>query len=158
MESYSFKNVSLYVNGRVMTDFYEGDDVISCARVNDAASDVVGADGKMGIAIHADKSGTTTFRLKQTSPDAGFLFGLVNAMQAGLFAPIVVQVKDSRRDDVVAGTLGYITKPADVIRGQGINLQEWVIKSETLITVAKDGKNDVLGLLAKAVSIGAIVA
>ena len=158
MESYSFKNVSLYVNGRSMTDFQDGDDVITTARVNDAASDVVGADGKMAIAIHADKSGTTTFRLKQTSADSGYLFGLVNSMQAGAFIPIVVQVKDSRRDDIVAGTLGYITKPADLVRGQGINLQEWVIKSESLVTVAKDGKNDVLGLLANAAAIGAIVA
>lgn len=158
MESYSFKNVSLYVNGRSMTDFHEGDDVITCARTNDAASDIVGADGSMAIAIHADKSGTTTFRLKQTSPDSGYLFGLVNAMQSGAFVPIVVQVKDSRRQDIVAGTLGYIVKPADTIRGQGINLEEWVIKSEKLVSTAKDGKNDVLGLITDAIAIGAIVA
>lgn len=158
MESYSFKNVSLYVNGRAMTDYSEGDDVITCARTEDAASDEVGADGKMAIAINADQSGTVTFRLKQTSPDSGYLFGLVNAMQAGTFVPVVVQVKDSRRDDVVVGNVGYIRRPADTVRGTGINTEEWVIRTEKLVTTAKDGKNDVLGLIADAVAIGAIVA
>lgn len=158
MDSYSFKNGSLYINGRSMTDYDEGDDVITFARLNDAASHVVGADGKMAVAVHADMSGTGTFRLKQTSPDSGFLYGLVNSMQAGAFIPIVIQYKDSRRDDLVAGTVGYIQKPADTVRGQGVNTQEWVVVSEKQVTTAKDGKNEVIGLLAEAVAIGAIVA
>lgn len=153
MQTYSFKNVSLFVNGRPMTDYYEGDDVITVARREDAASDVVGADGKMGVAIHANRSGTVTFRLKQTSLDAGYLYALVNAMQAGSFTVASVQVKDSRRGDLAVGTAGYILKPADMTRGQGINVQEWTIVLEDINTSAKDGSNGVIDSIGLALGI-----
>lgn len=149
MQTYSFKNVSLYVNGRAISDFYEGDDVITAARRNDAASDVIGADGKMGVAIHADKSGTVTFRLKQTSSDSGFLYSLVNAAQAGNFTVATVQIKDSRRNDLAIGTFGYIQKPADMVRGQGVNMQEWVVVVEAL-DMSADETSGVLGAIGTA--------
>lgn len=149
MQTYSFKNVSFYVNGRSITDFHEGDDVITASRREDAASDVVGADGKMGVAIHSDQSGTFVFRLKQTSSDAGFLYSLVNASQAGNFTAITAQIKDPRRSDLAIGTLGYILKPADMVRGQGINLQEWTIVVESLIMSADEGSAG-LGTVASA--------
>ena len=144
MKTYSFNNVSLYVNGRSITDFSEGDDVITAARREDSASDVVGAAGKMAVAIHANKSGTVTFRLKQTSSDSGYLYSLVNAAQAGSFTAITVQVKDARSKDLAIGTLGYIQKPADMVRGQGVNLQEWAIVCEDLVMSA-DQTSGVLG-------------
>lgn len=137
---YSFNNVSLYVDGRALSDYADGDDVITVARRNDAASDMMGADGKMAIAVHADKSGTFTFRLKQTSSDAGYLYGLVNAMQSGAYTPVTVQVKDARRNDLAFGTVGYIQKPADMVRGQGVNMQEWVIVVESLVITAEDSQ------------------
>lgn len=150
MQTYSFNNVSLYVNGRSITDWAEGDDVITVARREDAASDMMGAAGKMAIAIHANKSGTFTFRLKQTSSDNGYLYSLVNAMQAGNFTAMTVQMKDARREDLAIGTLGYIGKPADMVRGQGINLSEWVLVVEDLQMSASDASS-VLG------SIGSIL-
>ncbi len=149
MQTYSFKNVSLYVNDRPITDFYEGDDVITVARREDAASDVVGADGKMAVALHANSSGTFTFRLKQTSSDAGYLYSLSNASQAGNFTAVTARVTDARRSDVAVGTAGYILKPADMVRGQGINVQEWVIVVESLSLSADEGSTG-LGLLATA--------
>ena len=153
MQTYSFKNVSLYVNGRSITDYFEGDDVITAARREDAASDVVGADGKMGVAIHANRSGTIVFRLKQTSADSGFLYGLVNASQAGSFTTVSAQIKDSRRGDLVVGTAGYIMKPADMVRGQGVNVQEWTIVLEDMNIVAKDRKNDIIDSIGTALGI-----
>lgn len=152
MQTYSFNNVSLYVNGRSISDYFEGDDVITAARRNDAASDVIGAGGEMGVAIHADKSGTVVFRLKQTSRDAGFLYSLINAAQAGNFTVATVQVKDSRRNDLAIGTFGYILKPADMVRGQGINVQEWTIVVENLILSA-DETSGAIGAIGAALGI-----
>jgi hypothetical protein len=146
MQQYSFNNVSLFVNGRSISDFWEGDDVITAARRNDAASDVVGAGGEMAVAIHADKSGTVVFRLKQTSSDSGFLYSLVNAAQAGSFTVATVQIKDSRRNDLAIGTLGYILKPADMVRGQGVNVQEWTVVVEAL-DMSADESSGVLGAI-----------
>ena len=149
MQTYSFNNVSLHVNGRSIVDFSDGDDVITAARLDDAASHEVGAGGKMAIAIHADKSGTVVFRLKQTSSDNGFLYSLVNAMQAGSFTAVTVQVKDARRKDLVIGTLGYIQKPADMVSGKGVNLREWTIVSEDLI-ISADEASTALGVVGAA--------
>jgi len=155
MQTYSFKNVSLFVNGRAITDFYEGDDIITAARREDAASDVVGADGKMAVAIHANKSGTITFRLKQTSKDSGYLHSLVTASQAGSFTVVQCTVKDARRKDVASGTLGYILKPADMVRGQGINLEEWTIVQEDLF-ISSDEGSTALGAVAQALGFAGI--
>ena len=150
LQTYSFKNVTLQIDGRTITDYHEGDDVIVAARRNDSASDVIGADGRMALAIHADLSGTIKFKIKQTSPDAFFLYGLVNSMQVGRVANVAeATVKDARRTDVATGALGYVLKPADMTRGKGINLQEWTIVFQSLI-IATD---EVSGPLAIAASV-----
>ncbi len=145
--------ISLTVNGRTITDFYEGDDVITAARREDAASDVVGAGGKMAVAIHANESGTIVFRLKQTSADAGYLYGLVGAAQNGSFTVTSAQITDASRKDLAGGSSGYILKPADMERGQGINVQEWTIVLEKLKFSAKDGKDNTLDLISSALGI-----
>ncbi len=147
MQTYSFKNVSLQIDGRNISDYADGDDVITVARRGDAASDVVGADGKMAVAIHADQSGTFKFKIKQTSGDSGFLYSIVNAMQAGaILTPIAVILKDARRDDLATGVLGYIQKPSDMVRGKGINLQEWTLVVESL-NISQSDLSGALGIL-----------
>ncbi len=153
MQTYSFKNVSLLVNGRAITDYYSGDDVIIASRREDAASDVVGAGGQMAVSIHANESGTVVFRLKQTSADAGYLYGLVNASQKGSFTVASAQIIDPQRRDLAAGTFGYILKPADMIRGQEINVQEWTIVLERLVMSARDGKNGILDAVGLALGV-----
>ncbi len=149
MQVYSFNNVSLYVNGRSLKDFSEGDDVITAARREDAASDMVGAGGEMAVAISANRSGEVVFRLKQTSSDNGFMYSLVNAMQAGNFTAVTVQVKDARRKELALGTLGYVKKPADMVSGQGVNLREWTVVVKDLIMSA-DETSGILGAVGAA--------
>lgn len=154
MQTYSFKNGSLIINGRTMSDYAEGDDVIQIRRLADSASHMVGADGKMAIAINADLSGEFVFKLKQTSADSGFLYTLVNASQVGKVTPIAAVVfRDSRRKDIAIGALGYIVKPADMVRGNGVNVQEWRIIVENLMITQPDGKNDILGRIGDAIGL-----
>ena len=132
MESYSFLDVSLLISGVEITGYAEGDDVIQPARLEDSASHVIGADGKMAIALNANRSGTITFRLLQTSDSNAYLSGLVNTIEAGVFVPVTAQMTDVKTGDLASGTQGYITKPADMPRGSGINTQEWVVVLENL--------------------------
>ena len=147
VQTYSFKNVSLIVGDRTISGYHEGDDVIMAARRNDAASDVVGADGGMAIAVHADQSGTIKFKLKQTSEDAGYLYSLVNGMQTGGVVTVPkASITDARRNDRVVGLWGYVQKPADLARGKGINLQEWTIVFQSL-NFSADVTSGALGAL-----------
>ena len=132
MKQYSFLDTILLVNGVEITGFDEGDDVITLARRNDSASDVVGTDGEMSVAISGDRSGTVVFRLSQTSDSNTALSLLIQSQESGAFVPIFVQFKDIRGNDLGSGTQGYINKPADMVRGTNVNAQEWTITVERL--------------------------
>lgn len=132
MKEYSFLDTLLLVNGVEMSGYDEGDDVITLDRLNDSASHKVGTDGEMTVSISADRSGTVTFSLMQTSDSNLYLSGLVTGMENGAFVPIFVQFKDTRGGDIGSGTQGYIQKPATMSRGQNANAQEWTVVVERL--------------------------
>ena len=132
MKDYSFLNTTLLVNGVEITGFDEGDDAIELARINDSSSHKIGADGEMSVSISADRSGTVTFRLMQTSDSNLYLSALVSAAENGAFIPIFVQFKDTQGGDIGSGTQGYIPRPATMTRGTGVNNQEWMVTVERL--------------------------
>lgn len=132
MREYSFLNTLLLVNGVEITGFDEGDDVIQLDRINDSAAHTIGTDGEMTVSISADRSGTVTFRLMQTSDSNAYLSGLINAQENGAFVPIFVQFKDTKGNDLGSGTQGYINRPAGMTRGTNAQPQEWVITVERL--------------------------
>lgn len=132
MKEYSFLDTLLLINGIEISGFDEGDDVITLERLNDSASHKIGTDGEMTVSISADRSGTVTFNLMQSSDSNKYLSGLVTGMENGAFIPIFVQFKDTRGGDLGSGTQGYIQKPASMSRGQNANAQEWVIVVERL--------------------------
>lgn len=130
MKQYSILNGSFLVNGVDIEGFANGDDVLTVARREDTLSDVIGADGEMTVSVSGDKSGTMVFRLMQSSDSNKYLSGLFVAQESGVFAPIFAQFKDTVTNDFVNLTQGYITRPADMIRGTGVNVQEWTIVGE----------------------------
>lgn len=134
MKVYSFQNTVVLVNGVELTGFADGDDVIGIRRRVDSATDKVGADGSMMVALSADKSGEVTLRLLQTSSSNKYLNSLMALQEGGAktFVPISLMFTDTYRNDTATGTIGYLKKPADVIRGAAGNSQEWVIVVERL--------------------------
>lgn len=132
MKEYSFLDTLLLVNGVEISGFDEGDDVIALERLNDSAGHKIGTDGEMTVSISADRSGTVTFRLMQSSDSNAYLSGLINAQENGAFVPIFVQFKDTRGNDLGSGTQGYINRPASMTRGTNANAQEWMVTVERL--------------------------
>lgn len=132
MRKYSFLDTLLLVNGVEITGFDEGDDAIILDRLEDSAMHKVGVDGEMSVAISADRSGSATFRLMQTSSSNLYLSGLVSSQENGVFVPIFMQFKDTYGNDLGSGTQGYITRPAGMTRGENVNSQEWVVVVERL--------------------------
>jgi hypothetical protein len=148
MRAYSFQNLVVLINGVELNSFADGDDVVQVTRRQDSASDEVGADGKMMVAISADKSGEFTFKLQQTSPSNKFLMGLLALQEGGAssFVPVSVLVQDTYRNDLATGTTGYLKKSADMTRGKGGNTQEWTVVTERLDQIFGDtAENGILG-------------
>ena len=132
MKEYGFRNSVFYVNGVEITGYGQGDSVLTFARRNDSASDVIGIDGEMSISLSSDLSGESNFNLMQTSDSNIYLSGLIAAQENGLFVPIFCQYKDTRGGDLASGTQGYLKRPADMVRGATVNEQSWMIVVERL--------------------------
>lgn len=132
MKSYSFNNVIMLVQGQEITGWPEGEDVILCERLEDSASHIVGVDGKMTLAISADRSGTITFKLLQSSESNALLTLMITSQENGAFIPVFVQIKNTEGGEFISATQGYITKPAGIGFGQNPNETEWVIVAERL--------------------------
>jgi len=132
MDNYSFSENELIIDGVPISGFAEGDNVITFSRRVDQISSVVGADGKMAVAVNADKSGEAVINLLQTSSSNTLLGGITAAVDAGVFVPVTIQSFNTGNDDLMIGTQGYVTKHADVVRGTGINNQTWTIVVENL--------------------------
>jgi hypothetical protein len=134
MKVYSFQNTVMLINGVEITGWAEGDDAIKIARLNDSASHKIGAGGDMVVSISADKSGTFTFKLQQTSSANKYLMGLCALQEGGAktFVPVNCLFQDSYRNDLATGTIGYIKRPPELARGTQANDQEWTVVVERL--------------------------
>jgi hypothetical protein len=140
MKATSFLNTTVVVSAlpaipaHEITGWADGDDVLMLTRRNDGVTDKIGADGRMSISISADRSAEITLKLMSTSRSNKVL-GAIYALQENgpqRFAPVNVLFQDKSRQDMGAGSYGYIKKLPDVQRGAGVNTQEWVIVVERL--------------------------
>lgn len=140
MKTYSFLNTVFLVNGVELTGFAEGNDVISMERRTDSASDKIGADGNMMVSLSADFSGEISIKLQQTSSSNKYLTKLLNLQEGRgvLFKPIKLFFQDTYRQDIGSGSLGYIKKPADMVRGQNGQTVEWTFVVERLDLLCGD--------------------
>jgi len=147
MKAYSFQNCVVLVNGVEITNWSDGDDVLDIKRRKNSIEDKVGADGKMMMTIGSDKSGSFTFKLQATSPSNKFLGAIQSLGEAGAqtFVPVTVQFLDTYRNDMSIGTVGYITKPADIKRGASAGDTEWEIVVENLNTLLGDAADILAG-------------
>jgi hypothetical protein len=132
MRVFNFRDNIVLLNNIEVTGWDEGDDVITVERAADAASHKIGAGGEMVISLSSDKSGSATFKLLQTSSANKKLLELLHLQEAGsqTFVPVTMLIKDVRRQDSCAGTVGYIVKMPSYKRGAKDNGQEWKLNFE----------------------------
>lgn len=131
MRTFSIEEYSVLIDGVPITGYDEGDDVVQVARRVESMQDRVGADGEMTTYLSADRSGTVTVRLAQSSDFNATFTTLAQAAEAGSYVPLQILIRDLKGNDTVVATNCYITKPSDVTRGTGPNSQEWVMQSES---------------------------
>lgn len=134
MRRYSFQDVTLVINGVMITGWSNGDDVIRIRRRSNAIQDYMGLDGSMMVSVSSDRSGEISFKLLQTSSSNAFLMSLCSLQESGgtNFKPVSVTFHDTFRQDAASGVRGYIQKPVDLIRGAKGSETQWVIVVEHL--------------------------
>ena len=132
MAVFDLKEISVLLDGREMSDWGDGSDVVQFAFSSDAGEWVMGANGTGVFIANTDKSGTLTLKIKQHSDDNAYLSKLFNQQKNSIktFTPMTLTIRDLLNGDVVTATKGYFTTPTGFTRGQGHNAQTWVIKFE----------------------------
>lgn len=120
---YDFNNVNIIVNGRFITGYFEGSNIV-ITRNADKYIKSIGVKGEISYAKNNDKSGTVTFSLEHNSPTNDFLTQIANSDD---FAE--VSVIDSNKDGKIniASNECVIMRPADLTRGLEISGREWTI-------------------------------
>jgi hypothetical protein len=126
MKFYDFRKTITMFNGILMTDFAEGDDAFKASRIKPSAEMVIGCGGAACVSLSADKSCEVVVKFQQTSPTNAALNKLA-ALQDHMetFIPVAITQADTYRQDGFGTLLGFIEKPADMVRGAKANNTEW---------------------------------
>lgn len=142
MKQYSFYNVDLLIDGQPVTGFSDSNTIITAARSREVHNKIVDARGKVVVNTIADKSGTITFGILQNSDWNSILRSKLDQTQsvglsgnASTFIPVQVMMSDKMGGTKVTGTNGWISAHPTLVRGSGINTNQWVIDVERLTFV-----------------------
>lgn len=148
MKQYSFYSVDLLIDGLVIDGFSDSNAIITATRDAPQHGKVMDARGKMVAITSADKSGTLTFDLLQTSDSNVWL--QTRALQthdAGTsggtdtFMPIQAMMNDKMGRTVATGVNGIITMQPGVVRGTGLATDTWVLQFEQLWLIRGQSEN-----------------
>jgi hypothetical protein len=127
MKEYGAKQVSVIVNGTPITGAADGV-FATVARNVESSTLHIGADGIGTKVDNADKSGTITLRLAQSSPSNAVL----SALEA-TSAVFPVIVKDTNGNSLHSGAKAFIGTMPSSDYAQELSMREWVIQVEALI-------------------------
>nr|NIQ06865.1 DUF3277 family protein [Candidatus Korarchaeota archaeon] len=109
VKTYSPKDVSVIVAGTIITGYAE-DTFLAIERSSDAFAKVVGADGEVARTASADKSGTITLTLIQSSASNDVLSALQNADEISLAGKFPVMVKDNFGSSLYISGTAWVQK------------------------------------------------
>lgn len=126
VQTYDPKEIIVTVNGQILSGFAE--DVVTVARLEDAVTDDVGADGEVIRILSNDRRGTITISLLPTSASNLVLSVLANAdeLTGGNVFPVLVS--DNRGNDLHVGAQAWIVKQPDNIYNKTNQPREWELR------------------------------
>lgn len=117
------------LNSVQLSDWADGNDVISVEWVDSASTYLAGADGKGIQILNPSKAIKLTLKVKQNGTDAKYLNDQYNLQRNNIrgFTPFVLQAKDLLNQDLAWGKKGYFTDGSPWIRGNGHNATTFTI-------------------------------
>mgnify|MGYP000032262258 CR=1 FL=1 len=123
VKTYDPKSVVVTVGGYPISGFADGT-FITVERSSDAFTKVVGADGEVSRAKSADRSGSVTFTLMQTSNSNAVLsaFAIADENTGAGVVPILIKEGNS----IVFAAEGWVRKLPNAEWGKEVGNREWV--------------------------------
>ena len=123
---YASDSVSVVFLGKPITGFHDGT-FVSAVRTGDAGAIHKGADGKGTVVWNADKSGTVTITLAQSSPSNKDL-----SIAAATRASGPIMIKDTKGASYTVGDLAIVGTLPTVEDGQDLSARVWVLQVDNL--------------------------
>ena len=133
--NYSFTNVSVIFGVIELKGFADGDDVVTIETETDQFTDLAGAKGDVVRSQTNDNRVTVTVKLLQNA----LTNSLLNAQylldrESGVgVAAMIIQDKETNESFVINNA--WISKQPTIIRGQNINMMEWVFRGDYLTPI-----------------------
>lgn len=126
IRAHSFTQHVLMVQGRIIENFGEGDDVINIEYREDGITDTIGADGKMQPSISADESAEITVKLLANAPENAFFEQLYRRIKEGEITSVSVALYNSVTGEGEVAAHAYIPKLANKAKGKNAQDREWM--------------------------------
>lgn len=120
--AYDAQNAVVQIDGRLMTDYGDGD-FVSWSKDEENFAAKTSANGTVGVAVSHSQIGTVTYRPMQGSPEIAFLNNLANSRRQ---FPIYIN-SGSDNAEIVSGTKCQIKKTPDGSLGKEISDREFEI-------------------------------
>lgn len=121
VRTYDPQDVNVVVDGTILTGFAEGT-FVSIERSEESYVMYVGSKGEVARSVNANKSGTITITLDQTSPSNAVLRRLANSV-----ATFPISVVDQNTGETSGGNNAWVEQPASKEFGNEIGTREWTI-------------------------------
>ena len=124
--TYASEDVQIIVGGVPMSGLADGT-FVSVSRDEQAFTKVTGADGSTSRAKSANRAGTITITLKQTSPSNDVLSGYMIADEQGGNGIVPIMVKDTGGRTLHYSSASWVQQLPDNDFGKEINEREWIM-------------------------------
>lgn len=132
VKTYSPKDILVTVGGAIITGYANGA-FVQVEQAEDQVSLVVGSDGEATRTVSANRSGSITITLQQTSESNAILSGFHQRDmldKAGIFP---VLVKDNLGKSLYTAETAWVRKMPNAEFGNESGTREWVIDTDRLI-------------------------
>ena len=114
---YDPTEVTIVVDGTVLTGLAET--MVEAEQAENNFTEYVGALGEVSIAENANKTGTITVTLKNTSPSLAMMNNLANRRTYDAFVPVSI-IDNNTAGCVISGTQCRVRKPAPYSAGKEV--------------------------------------
>jgi len=127
LTSYSFLNVAVVLDGKLVTGLWEGNDAVTIAPHSDIGFPLVGVDGAAIVSITADTSVMIVLKLQPTSPTHTFLHNRWKRMRSGRLLPFGLSVRDTGNNEGGSAAEATIIRAPQHAYGENAASRDWVL-------------------------------
>ncbi len=134
-KTFSFSNVNVIFGILELQGYGDGDDVVNIEFEDNQFNDLAGAKGDVVRSQSNDNRCTVTVKLLQTSISNKELTAIYNTDRdagAGVFP---MTIEDKETGEVFTINNAWIQKYPNVVRGQNVNIMEWMFRGDFLTPV-----------------------